>query len=275
MSPILPRRVARRAVLVLASSASAAALAACNDTVRTPDGPRVQFRDHSATPTFVKASSLPAGVQVYSLVGSDDRLAASPGFVFGGSADGAGVIPDPSGSGYTILLNHEDNFAVSRIRLDATFKPVSGDYVVSSAQGQWRLCSATMATAEHGFARPVFFTVGESGIESQIHAVDPAAGPDQSRLVPAFGYWNSENALPLPQAAFPNRTIVVIGDDDSGRNGGQVAMYLADRAGDITTGKLHVPARTDNVTRERDMVPGRTYAVEFREVPAGPSGAAI
>jgi hypothetical protein len=132
-----------------------------------------------------------------------------------------------------------------------------------------------MATAEHGFARPVFFTVGESGIESQIHAVDPAAGPDQSRLVPAFGYWNSENALPLPQAAFPNRTIVVIGDDDSGRNGGQVAMYLADRAGDITTGKLHVLARTDNVTRERDMVPGRTYAVEFREVPAGPSGAAI
>jgi hypothetical protein len=269
------RRQAARAALALCAGVI---LGACSDDETDagagPDAARVRLANHSATPALVKG--LPAGVQTYSLIGSDDRLAASPNFVFGGSADGAGLLRNTDGT-YTILLNHEDNFAVSRITLDSTFKPVRADYVVTSAHGRWRLCSATLATMEHGFAQPVYFTVGESGIESMIHAVRPDQAPDQSRLVTAFGRWNSENAVPLTVAAYPNRTVVVIGDDDSGRNGGQVAMYLADRAGDIETGRLYVLARTDGVTRERDMVVGRRYPVEFRQVPnaEGTTGAQI
>lgn len=262
------RRHAVRTAMALCAGITI--LSACSDddgdAGAGPEAARARLANHSATPALVKG--LPTGVQAYSLIGSDDRLAASPNFVFGGSADGAGLLRNADGT-YTILLNHEDNFAVSRITLDETFRPVRADYVVSSAQGRWRLCSATLATMEHGFAQPVFFTVGESGIESMIHAVRPDQAPDQSRLVTAFGRWNSENALPLTTAAYPNRTVVVIGDDDSGRNGGQVAMYLADRAGDIESGRLYVLARTDNVTRERDMVVGRRYAVEFRQVPNG------
>jgi hypothetical protein len=272
------RRHARRAATALCGVA-VVAVAGCDDDdedgLITPSAAaRVQLANHSATPAFVKG--LPAGAQAYSLIGSDDRLAASPNFVFGGSADGAGLLRNADGT-YTILLNHEDNFAVSRITLDSTFRPVGGQYVVSSEHGRWRLCSATLATQEHGFAQPVYFTVGESGIESMIHAVSPTGAPNSSRLVTAFGRWNSENALPLPALAYPNRTVVIIGDDDSGVNGGQVAMYLADRAGDIESGRLYVMARTDNVTRERDMVVGRTYPVEFRQVPnaEGTTGAAI
>ena len=273
-------RHSARAALTLCAGALAGVFAgACSDddidgSTGALEAARARLANHSATPAFVKG--LPQGVQAYSLIGSDDRLAASPNFVFGGSADGAGLLRNADGT-YTILLNHEDNFAVSRITLDETFKPVRGEYVVSSAHGRWRLCSATLATMEHGFAQPVYFTVGESGIESMIHAVRPEQGPDQSRLVTAFGRWNSENAVPLTVAAYPNRTVVVIGDDDSGRNGGQVAMYLADRQGDIETGRLYVLARADGVTRERDMVVGRRYPVEFRQVPnaAGTTGEQI
>ncbi len=52
-------------------------------------------------------------------------------FIFGGSADGNGLMKYSDGT-FTILLNNEDNFAVSRIKLDATFKPISGEYVLNS-----------------------------------------------------------------------------------------------------------------------------------------------
>ena len=54
-----------------------------------------------------------AGVQVYSLLSSDDKLKGSPNFVFGGSSDGAGLWRNADES-YTLVVNNEDNFAVSR-----------------------------------------------------------------------------------------------------------------------------------------------------------------
>jgi hypothetical protein len=82
----------------------------------------------------------------------------------------------------------------------------------------------------------------------------------------ALGRWNSENAVPLPKTAFPNRTVVLIGDDDSGVNGGQLAMYVSNSVGDLENGNLYVMARTDGNTRERDMVAGQSYAVQFKQI---------
>ena len=223
----------------------------------------VELTNHSVTPILVK--DLPAGVEVYSLISSDDRFSASPNFIFGGSPDGAGLLKNDDGT-FTYVTNHEDNYAVSRITLDETFKPVKGEYIITSDHGRWRLCSATMATPEeHGYG-PLFITAGESGPESQIHAADPFASLNTSRLLTAFGAWNTENAVPLPKTAYVNKTVVVIGDDDSGEFGGQIALYVGEGTGNLDTGNLYVLARTDDNTREKDMVVGETYEVEFRQI---------
>ncbi|MEW5926787.1 MAG: hypothetical protein AB1941_04855 [Gemmatimonadota bacterium] len=242
--------------------ASLALAAACNGS--DPVGPKtdVVVQAHSVTPALVKG--LPAGVRAYPLISSDDALPGSPGFVFGGSADGMGLQSNPDGT-YTLLVNHEDNFSVSRIRLDRTFKPLSGEYVLDSDNGRWRLCSATLATPEiHGFS--AYITVGESSAESMIHALDPNGAPNTSRLLAGLGKWNSENAVPLPKTAYPDRTVILIGDDDSGTYGGQVAMYVGGSVGDLEGGSLYVMARADDNVVERDMQPGRSYPVVFRRI---------
>jgi hypothetical protein len=239
-------------------------VAACSDDSTTnvqPVAP-VALKNQSVTPALLK--SLVPGVEIYSLVSSDDVLPGSPNYRFGGSADGAGFIKNTDGS-FTALVNHEDNFAVSRVRFDKDLKPISGDYVVNSTAGRYRLCSASLATvAEHGFS--AFITAGESNEESEILAVDPSGAANTPKYLSAFGRFNAENAVPLPKVAFPNRTVVIIGDDDSGAEGGQVAMYLANTVGDLDNGNLYVLARADNNTRERDMVIGQTYPVQFRQI---------
>ena len=243
------------------------ALAACGDdndslATPTPTPTPVALKNQSVTPALLK--SLVPGVEIYSLISSDDQLAGSPSFVFGGSADGTGFIRNTDGS-FTALVNHEDNFAVSRIRFDKDLKPISGDYVVNSTAGRYRLCSATLATVEeHGFS--AFITAGESSEESEILAVDPSGPANTPKYLSAFGRFNTENAVPLPKVAYPNRTVVLIGDDDSGAEGGQVAMYLSNTVGDLDNGSLYVLARTDNNTRERDMVVGQSYPVQFRQI---------
>jgi len=228
----------------------------------TPGPSPVALKNQSVTPALIK--SLVPGVEIYSMVSSDDVLTGSPSFVFGGSADGAAFIRNGDGS-FTTLINHEDNFAVSRIRFDKDLKPISGDYVVNSTAGRYRLCSATLATVEeHGFS--AFITAGESNEESEILAVDPSGPANTPKYLSALGRFNTENAVPLPKVAFPNRTVIIIGDDDSGAEGGQVAMYLSNTVGDLDNGNLYVLARTDNNSRERDMAIGQTYPVQFRQI---------
>jgi hypothetical protein len=180
---------------------SAVAATACgdDDALVAPAPAPVALASHSATPALVK--NVLAGVDVYSLLSSEDVLAASPNWVFGGSADGSGLMRNADGS-YTLLVNNEDNYSVSRVRLDSTFKPVRGDYLMNSDGGRWRLCSATLAApAVHGFG-PLSFTADETDRESQIHAVNPEGSLNSSTIVTAFGRWNAEQALPLPAAAY-------------------------------------------------------------------------
>ncbi len=241
-------------------------LAGCgyfDDYIGGPKAPKVTLSNKSVTPSLIK--SLVDGVEIYSVISSDDVLPESPNFVFGGSADGAGLIKNSDGT-FTLLTNHEDNFAVSRVTLDASFKAIKGDYVVNSTAGKYRLCSATLATpAINGFG-PVFLTAGESNEESQILAVDPFGIANTPKYLTGFGRWNTENAVPLPMTAYPSRTVVMLGDDDSRAEGGQIAMYLSNTVGDLDNGNLYTLARTNDVTLERDMVVGQTYPVEFRQI---------
>jgi Bacterial protein of unknown function (DUF839) len=228
------------------------------------NGDHMVFTNRSATPALVK--NVMPGVEVYTLLSSDDTLSKSPAYVFGGSADGAGLLRNADAT-YTLLVNNEDNWAVSRITLDKHFRPIAGEYVVNSDNGVSRLCSATLATPEvQGFG-PLFITAGESSVESQTRAVDPFGAPNTSQALTAFGRWSAENAVPLPATAFPGKTVVVIGDDDSGPFGGQIALYVADAVGDLQGGRLYVLARTNDDTREMNMVAGQSYPVAFKQIP--------
>lgn len=228
----------------------------------------VVLADQSATPVLLKKKEGFEKLELFSLLTSDDVLPQSPNFVFGGSADGSGLLKNEDGT-YTFLVNNEDNFSVSRITLDKTFKPVKGEYLLNSNGGTWRLCGATMATpAVNGFG-PLYLTCGESGEESRTHGVDPygdVASNNVSKELPGLGRLSAENALPLKSSAFPGKTVVVIGDDDSGTYGGQVFMYVSNTVGDLTSGSLYMMKRNNDNQREKDMIAGQSYPVTFVKV---------
>jgi hypothetical protein len=239
-----------------------------NDTKSSNETTSVVLANHSKTPVLLKKQAGFENLELFSLITSDDVLAGSPNFVFGGSADGSGLLKNADGT-FTFLVNHEDNFAVSRITLDKTFKPVNGEYLLNSNGGTWRLCGATMATpAEHGFG-PLYLTCGESGEESRTHGLNPygdAGTANVSKELPALGRISAENALPLKSTAFAGKTVVVIGDDDSGTNGGQVFMYVSNTVGDLANGSLYMMKRNDDNQREKDMVTNQTYPVSFVKI---------
>ena len=222
-----------------------------------------EFSGYSKTPPLVIKKSGFENLEVATLISSADVLPQSPDFVFGGSADGSGLLKE--GNGYALIVNHEDNFAVSRVILNGKGEPVRGEYILNSDGGQWRLCSATLATPEeHGFG-PEFITCGESGPESRTHALNPyapAGNASVSRELPGFGRWSAENAVPLPKDAYEGYTVVIIGDDDSDVAGGQIAMYVG-KQGDLDNGKLFMLRRTDLNQTEMDMEVGGSYDVEF------------
>lgn len=254
---------------------SAFALAACNDTNSTitdlasaSAGPQAEkfpsVQNWSVTPALVK--NLMGGVQAYTILGSDDELAGSPNYIFGGSADGAALTRSRGDGTYTLLVNHEDNFSVSRVTLDRNMKPIKGEYLINSDIGRFRLCSATLATPEvHGFG-PVFLSAGESSIESVSHALDPFGAVGNDKLLPALGHWNAENLVPLPKQTFPGRTVIAIGDDDSGINGGQFALYVSDKVGDLDSGRLYVLAPAAGTMIESSITVGQDIPVVFRQI---------
>ncbi|SHN10699.1 PhoX family protein [Flavobacterium xinjiangense] len=246
-----------------------ASLISCeNDAKSSSETTSVVLANQSTTPVLLKKQAGFESLELFSLITSDDVLAGSPNYVFGGSADGSGLLKNEDGT-FTFLVNQEDNFSVSRITLDKTFKPTKGEYLLNSNGGTWRLCGATMATvAEHGFG-PLYLTCGESGEESRTHAVNPfgdVGAASVSKELPGLGRLSAENALPLRKTAFAGKTVVVIGDDDSGTYGGQVFMYVSNTVGDLANGSLYMMKRTDDNQREKDMVTGQTYPVSFVKI---------
>lgn len=235
----------------------------------------IELKAQSITPSLVTVMPGVDNLNIYPLISSEDHLPASPGFIYGAQPDGAGLIKDPNGDGYILITNHEILFSVSRVYLDAAFKPVKGEYIVDREGGGMRLCSATMATPEeHGFG-PVFLTAGESSQESMVHGISPMSlvsdRKRNDRTLPALGKANMENAVPLPKDAFPGKTMVLIGEDQSytasHQSAGQLMMYMNNIVGDLQTGDLYALKRTNGDQVERNMTKGNLYDVEFVKLP--------
>ncbi|AYA36247.1 hypothetical protein D3Y59_03700 [Hymenobacter oligotrophus] len=230
----------------------------------------VELKNHSVTPALVKPLPGFENLGIYSLISSDDVLPASPRFMFGGSADGAGLLKAPNGQGYVLVTNHEDNMSISRVWLDEKFKPVRGEYLLNANGGRWRLCSATMVTPEeHGFG-PYFLSAGESSVDAQTHLINPfgdTLSQNTARGIRGLGYWSAENAVPLPKTAYAGQTVVLIGEDASDATGGQLVMYRSTVAGDLDGGQQYLLRRLDQNQRETDMVVGQRYDVEFAAIP--------
>jgi len=228
---------------------------------------RVEFKNRSVTPSFVKMGSAFSDVGIYTLVSSEDAIPNSNNMVYGGAPDGQGFIANPDGSGYIMVTNHENTWAVSRLYLDKKLNITKGEYIVNTDGGMFRLCSATMATpSEHGFG-PVFLTTGESNANAMTHAIDPIATANpsnQSRVKPALGKFSGENAVPLNKNAFPGKTVIILGEDSSN---GQVYLYVSNTVGDLENGKLYVLRRTNLNQIETAITWNNIYPVEFVEVP--------
>ncbi|MEI6948024.1 alkaline phosphatase PhoX [Paraflavisolibacter sp. H34] len=257
--------------LVLCTLGATLALAyACrknDDAPSTAAGSALpQVRNYSATPALLKKLSGFEGLELFTLISSEDSL---PNFRFGGSADGAGFIKAQNDSGFIMMVNNEDNYAVSKLYLDKNLKPFKGEYALNSDGGQWRLCSGTMATpARHGFG-PMYLSVGESSAEAMVHALDPYASfstPSTPRGLPGLGRWSGENAVPLYKEAYPGKTVILTGEDASDASGGQVALYLSHSVGNLDNGTQYMMKRVDGNTKETDMAAGTAYDVEFVKV---------
>ncbi|MWB94752.1 hypothetical protein GON26_10280 [Flavobacterium sp. GA093] len=234
----------------------------------------IDFTTHSKIPAFVYAMSGFEDLKISTLITSADVLPESPTFVYGAQPDGAGIMRNPNGEGYIMITNHEIVQSVSRVYLDKTFKPVKGDYLVDAIGGLTRLCSATLATPEiHGFG-PIFLTAGESGQESMVHGINPlGSSADKSktdRVLPALGKASMENAVPLPKEAYPGKTVILIGEDQSYApshvSAGQLIMYMS-TTGDLSNGKLYALKRTDGNQVETSITLNNSYPVSFVEIP--------
>jgi secreted PhoX family phosphatase len=228
-----------------------------------------EFKNRSVEPTLMSIfPEFRDKVSAYTLISSSDVVAGSPNFVFGGAPDGQGFIKNPDGSGYIMVTNHENTWALSRVYLDNQLNLTKGEYIVDTDGGQFRLCSASMATpAEHGFPNYVFLTTGESNVNAMTHAIDPIAPADpknKNRVKPALGKFSGENAVPLSKNAYPGKTVIILGED---AGNGQVYLYISNTVGDLDNGKLYVLRRTDLNQIETAMQRGTTYDVEFVEVP--------
>lgn len=255
------------AFAVTAFVAAAVAVTACKkDKKGETEDAKVKLDNYSATPVLLKKLTGFENLEFFSLFSSEDKFAESPDYVFGGSADGAGLVKLPEG-GYVMMVNNEDNYSVSRISFDKTFKPVKGEYSLNSDGGQWRLCSGTMASKEeHGFG-PYYLSVGESAVEAQTHKLNPLVSGKQTNTATAgLGHWSGENAVPLNKDAYPGKTVLLIGEDADDASGGQLVLYVSNTVGDLDNGTQYMLKRKDGNQKETDIAVGSSYDVEFVKI---------
>ncbi|MGB0525234.1 MAG: phosphatase [Flammeovirgaceae bacterium] len=252
-------------VLILAFLFSAFS---CDDDAATEPG--IEFKNHSKTPTFMVMQPDFQDVKVYSLLSSEDQLPESPNFVYGSMADGAGLLKNNDGT-YTLINNIEADYSISRITFDASFTPLKGEYIVNSdATANTAQCSGSLITPEeHGFG-PLYLSGGEwGGTSRNVFAIDPyrnASEASTARVLTALGQWTTENAVALGAAAYPGKTVILIGDDSHGDAGGQLAMYVSETVGDLDNGKLYALKVGDGTVTENEIKVGTSFNVTFEEL---------
>lgn len=253
--------------LILLVAVTTLFFVSCKDDDKKGD--RVEFIDRSNAESFVTIDpAFQSTVKAYTLISSSDTLPDSPNFIYGGTPDGQGFMENPDGSGYIMVTNHENTWAISRVYFDKKLNPLRGEYLLDSEGGMFRLCSGSMATPdEHGFPRQMFLSTGESNANAMTHAIDPVAPADKtngSRVKPALGKFSGENAVPLAKDAFPGKTVIILGED---AGNGQVYLYVSNTIGDLDNGLLYALRRTNQDQIETNMTKGNVYDVEFVEVP--------
>lgn len=245
----------------------AAAIVGCKKNKDDVPDTSIVLKSYSKTPALVLKKAGFENMEVFSLFSSEDVFEQSPGYVFGGSADGSGTIKNPDGSGYIMMVNNEDNWSLSRITLDNNFRPVKGEYSLNSDAGRWRLCSGTMATPQVNGFGPTYLCVGESNVEAQTHKINPLmSGLQTNTPIAGLGHWSGENAVPLHKDAFPGKTVLITGEDADDASGGQVAMYLSNTVGDLDNGSQYMLKRKDGNQKETAMTVGNQYDVEFVKI---------
>lgn len=264
--------------LLSLSIASIAVLASCSDddssntTAATPAANPVELRTHSSTANFLKLSPEFSNVNIYPMLSSEDQLEQSPAFVYGSMADGAGLLKNSDGT-YTLINNIEADYSIARITLDETFKPLKGEHILNAtATASTAQCSGSMISLEeHGFG-PQYLSGGEWGGSSKgVFITDPyrdASAAGSPQLLNALGQWSTENAVVIGKDAYPDKTVVFIGDDHSDNEtpSGQLGMYVGNR-GDLNSGKLYgLKVTTAGINFEVDMAEGVAYNMEFVEL---------
>lgn len=229
-------------------------------------------------------------VNAFSLISTPDVIRNPDGsnFQLAGSADGAGFLRD--GDGFIYVVNNEDSYAVSRLRLDRNLNVTSGDYLLNSGVGDFaRQCSGTMLEAEiHGGGRDIFLSASES-INFDVKGIDPriqVPTPQADFGLDALGEFSWENAVPLPQNAYAGETVIIGGDDDSSGSEGQITLYHSTSgSGDLDGGSIYVLKATEisdgnggviqtpanTIAEEDDFDFGVSYGFEFVEILNGSS----
>lgn len=245
------------------------------------------FSDKSPIAPLVAMSPQFNYVSAYSLISTPDVIGSND-FQLAGSADGAGFLVD--GDEYIYVVNCEDSYSVARVRLDENLMPIDGDYLLNSGVSDFsRQCSGTMFEAEiHGGSEDIFLSASErfhydvKGINPRIETPTPNAdfGLD------ALGEFAWENAVPLPQGAYPGKTVIIGGDDDSSGSEGQVTLYYSNAGdADLEGGSIYVlrfkevsdgnggvmAVAPENVYNESTLDRAVSYEVEFVEIPNGSS----
>ncbi|WP_308992066.1 hypothetical protein QLS71_017445 [Mariniflexile litorale] len=244
----------------------------------------MMFTNKSSLSPLVQMHSQFSTVEAYSLISSTDVL--SNGFRLVGAQDGAGFLKD--GDEYIYVVNAEDDYGVSRIRLDKNLTPIKGEWLLNAGVADYaRQCSGTMwEKAIHGGDKDIFLSASES-IAYDVKGIDPwitTPTPTADFGLDALGEFSWENAVPLPKGAFSGKTVIIGGDDDSSGSKGQVTMYLSENGdADLENGKIYVlrfkqvsngTGGAMNVTAattydEGALDFGKTYDVEFVEIVNG------
>ncbi|MFD2562604.1 alkaline phosphatase PhoX [Aquimarina rubra] len=245
----------------------------CNDDDNTsapPIGDLINLESRSTSPILLKKMSGFTDIDIYNLLSSEDTYI--PDFTYGSMADGAGLLRNTDGT-YTLINNIEADYAIARITLDETFKPIKGEHILNAiATAETAQCSGSMVTPEeHGFG-PIYLSGGEWGGNSKgVFATDPYRDPSIAstpRMLTAMGQWSTENAVAIGKDAYPDKTVVFIGDDNSNNEipSGQLGMYVGNR-GDLEGGKLYgLKVTSPGITYEMDMEEGTAYDMEFVEL---------
>ncbi|MEA1787340.1 hypothetical protein U1E44_14660 [Arenibacter sp. GZD96] len=246
------------------------------------------FEDKSNLEPLVAIRPQFSFVKAYSLLSSSDLL--DNGFRLVGAQDGAGFVEDPNSDGFIYLSNAEDDYAVSRIFLDKDLNPISGDWLLNSGVADFaRQCSGTMwEAAIHGGSQDLFLSASES-FNYDVKGIDPyitVPTPTADFGLDALGEFEWENAVPLPRDAYPGRTVILGGDDDSSFSEGQVTLYYSENGdADLTNGKIYVlrfkqvsdglggvqDVAPNTIYNEGDLDFGVSYDVEFVEIENGAS----